>query len=159
MGELQKRLENLIPPRRVRSRGYVIRLGSSPNPKVKNDLQTSFRPAGLELQNDLETSFRPAGLEIQKRLANLVPPRRVGKPRLGNAVRFVSKPESQERLANLVLPRRVRNPKTTCKPRSAPQGWNSKNDLQTSFRLAGLELQKRLANLIPPSRVRSRGFG
>ena len=26
-------------------------------------LQTSFRPAGLELQNDLQTSFPPAGLE------------------------------------------------------------------------------------------------
>merc|ERR1712074_177040 len=31
------------------------------------------------------------------------------------------------------------------------------DDLQTSFRPAGLEPQKRLANLVPPRRVRSRG--
>ena len=74
--ELKKRLANLVPPRRVR----IVRLGSSVNPKVKNDLQTSFRPAGLE---------------IQKRLANLVPPSRVRIVRLGNTVRFVSKPDIQ----------------------------------------------------------------
>ena len=35
-----------------------------------------------------------------------------------------------------------------------PQGWNVKNDLQTSFRPAGLERQERPANLVPPRRVR-----
>merc|ERR1712148_60321 len=84
-----------------------------------NDLQTSFHPAGLELQNDLQTSFRPARLELQKRLANLVPPRRVRTPK---------------RLANLVPPRRVRTPKTTCKPRSAPQGLKRRLGIDGSLR-------------------------
>merc|ERR1712074_82893 len=96
-----------------------------------------FRSAVLELQKRLANLVPPCRVrivrlgntvrfvskpEIQERLVNLVPPRRVRIVRLGNTVRFVSKPESQERLANLVPPRRVITPKTTCKTRSAPQG-------------------------------------